>query len=477
MLGNGAVNRVIHFIVLLGGFLVSSLSGGVTPAGAQTGPGDFSRTIVFDGRTRTYDVHVPSGYVAGAAIPLVLDFHGLTSNSSAQASISGFRQVSDAENFIVAYPQGFANSWNAATFCCGDARAQGLDDVGLAVAIVDAISAEFTIDSERVYATGLSNGGALSHRLACEASDVFAATAPVAFPLGILPLTACQPSRPITVAHFHGISDSVVPYDGTFWAPASQTSFASWAEKNACEGTPVQDGPCETFTQCADGVETTLCSLDGGHIIYNNSNNFSIAQSAWEILSRFTLSPEEPNEATPLVGNSLLIKDKTDATKRKIVLSLKDALIDTSPESGLDPASDGLRLQVYNAAGGDDSACFDLPAGEVWRQSGPSSSPGYSYRDSQALFGPCRSVSISNGKQLRITCTARRSPIGYSLDEPAQEAVAVRVESGDEAYCAVFGGVVTRDSGIDPSSSQGKGIFKAKLSPAPESCPPPPPCS
>ena len=460
------------------GFVVLVLVGAasVPPAVAQPGPGDYARSMVFDGRTRTYDVHVPPGYVEGSAVPLVLDFHGYTGNSSSQAATSGFRAVSDAENFIVAYPQGFANSWNAATFCCGDAWSNGLDDVGFAVAVVDAISAEFSVDPQRVYATGLSNGGAISHRLACEASEVFAATAPVAFPLGILPLTACQPSRPITVAHFHGLGDTVVPYDGTFWAPASQDSFASWAEKNQCEGAPVVDGPCETFTQCAEGVETTLCSLNGGHIIYSNSNGVSVAWAAWNILSRFTLSPEEPIAAMPIAGTSLVIKDKVDATRRKIVLSLKDAAIDTTPGSGIDPAAEGLTVQFYNAAGGDDVACFDLPAGEAWRRTGAEASPVYKYSDSQARFGPCRSATIKNGQQLRLTCTARRAPIDYSLDEPAQEAVAVRVGSGDTTYCAVFGGAISRDSGLNPPNPEGKGIFKAKLAPTPASCPPAPPC-
>lgn len=470
------MKREQHHISL--GFAVLVLVGAasVAPAVAQPGPGDYARSIVFDGRTRTYDVHVPSSYVSGSAVPLVLDFHGYTSNSSAQAALSGFRAVSDAENFIVAYPQGFANSWNAATLCCGDAWAAGLDDVGLAVAIVEAISAEFTVDPQRVYATGLSNGGAFSHRLACEASEVFAAAAPVAFPLGILPLTACQPTRPITVAHFHGLGDTVVPYAGTFWAPASQESFAAWAEKNQCQGAPVADGPCETFTQCAGGVETTLCSLNGGHIIYSNSNGLSIAWTAWNILSRFTLSQDEPTSATPVTGTSLVIKDKADATRRKIVLTLKDSAVDTTPGSGIDPAADGLTVQFYNAAGGDDVACFDLPAGDSWRQSGPPIGPTYKYSDPQAQFGPCRSVTIKNGRQLRMTCAASRAPIAYSLDEPTQEAVAVRIGSGDTTYCAVFGGTISRDSGIDPPNPGGKGLFKAKLAPTPTSCPPAPPC-
>ena len=102
-----------QWTTLVFGFLALVGVLGSPPAFAQSGPGDYSRSIVFDGLTRTYDVHVPASYVAGSSVPLVLDFHGYTSNSSAQAAMSGFRAVSDAENFIVAYPQGFANSWNA----------------------------------------------------------------------------------------------------------------------------------------------------------------------------------------------------------------------------------------------------------------------------------------------------------------------------------------------------------------------------
>src|SRR6185503_15380828 len=107
----------------------------------------------------------------------------------------------------------FGSSWNAGDFCCGNAQSQGLDDVGLAKAIVAEVSSKACIDPKRVYATGLSNGGAMSHRLACEAADVFAATAPVSYPLDFTPFDKCQPSRPIAVIHQHALGDAVVPYN------------------------------------------------------------------------------------------------------------------------------------------------------------------------------------------------------------------------------------------------------------------------
>ena len=121
-----------------------------------------------------------------------------------------------------------------------------VDDVGFARALVQVIAAEANIDLQRVYATGLSTGGAMSHRLACEAADVFAAVAPVAFPLAFAPLSNCQPSRPIAVLHFAGLTDGIVPYEGGELfpglppIPSAQESFTYWREVNGCGDGPLR---------------------------------------------------------------------------------------------------------------------------------------------------------------------------------------------------------------------------------------------
>jgi polyhydroxybutyrate depolymerase len=259
--------------------------------GGDPGPGNFTREIQFDGLRRGFNVHVPARYTGAAPVPLVLDFHGLTSSATAQAGLSGFVELSETEGFIVVHPEGYQNSWNGGN-CCGQAQSAGLDDVGLAVAIVDHVAAQWNVDPGRVYATGLSNGGALTHRIGCEAADVFAAIAPVSFPLGVVPLSACKPSQPISVIYFHGLGDTLVPYDGGIFASAEE-SFAYWAQVNGCTGTAevtLQTGEsrCVTFTRCTGGVEVTLCSLDGGHVLYWNQD-VDIARRAWEVFSRFSL--------------------------------------------------------------------------------------------------------------------------------------------------------------------------------------------
>ena len=222
------VRRAVGTPFALVTLLVLFLSGA---ARAQLTPGDhIDRTLVFDGETRLYDVHVPPGYDGSSPVPLVADLHGRGSNKTDQASISGFKAVSDVEGFIVAYPLGLfgdasdpeaqtgsglylAPCWNVGP-CCGQCSDAGVDDVGFLRALVTAIAAEANIDLRRVYATGLSNGGTLSHVLACDASDVFTAAAPLASSGPFAPIPTCQPPRPIAVMQFSGTDDQVVPFDG-----------------------------------------------------------------------------------------------------------------------------------------------------------------------------------------------------------------------------------------------------------------------
>jgi polyhydroxybutyrate depolymerase len=223
-------------------------------------------------------------------VPLVLDFHGFTSDSFQQRLISGFLSQSDTSGFVVAHPNGYGvqRSWNAGPFCCGQAVAEKLDDVGLAKAIVKEISARVCIDPKRVYATGISNGGMLSHRLACEASSVFAAIAPVAGRIDLLPITSCQPGRPVPVIAFHGFTDELVPYQ------EAKNAIAHWVKVNGCTdpGSVTYTkgkASCTSYSTCSAGTKVSFCTLTAGHITYWNADSVSIAAVGWDFLSKFTM--------------------------------------------------------------------------------------------------------------------------------------------------------------------------------------------
>lgn len=277
----------------------STGAGGASPStcpGAVLAPGVHARTIAHAGSMRAYEVQVPAAYDDTSPVPLVLDIHGYTSSADQQEGYSGFSALAEKEGFIVVRPSGsgFLSSWNGGPLCCGTAASEGLDDVGLMKAIVAEVSALVCVDPRRVYATGLSNGGAMSHRLACEAADVFAAIAPVSWPIALSSFTECTPSRPIAVMHSHGTGDFIVPYGGGFGKPSTPESFAYWGQVDGCTGEPVVtytkgNSACATYETCGAGVKVTLCTVAGGHVLYGNDDDVPIAELSWQFLSQFAL--------------------------------------------------------------------------------------------------------------------------------------------------------------------------------------------
>ncbi|HMJ15005.1 MAG TPA: prolyl oligopeptidase family serine peptidase, partial [Polyangiaceae bacterium] len=137
--------------------------------------------------------------------------------------------------------------------------------------LVEEVASKGCIDRKRVYAMGMSNGGFMSHRLACEAADVFAAVGPVAGKVGI---PNCQPSRPVPVLHFHGTADTLVAYDTPALSGEGLNvpdTLARWATRDGCQEGPTQTFQtgtvtCQTWSRCNGGAEVRLCTAQGtGH--------------------------------------------------------------------------------------------------------------------------------------------------------------------------------------------------------------------
>lgn len=232
------------------------------------GAGVHAMSVDSDGMKRDFELVVPANYDPDVPAPLVLDFHGLYGSPSQQRGTSHFDQVAAPRGMLVAYPEGVGQSFNAGA-CCGPAAQQDVDDVAFARALVAEVSATNCVDPDRVYATGMSNGGHMAHYLACEAADVFAAVAPVAGVLGPPP-GECKPARPISVLDFHGTSDLIVAYGGAGPGfPAVPGMMQGWADRNGCDADSEVsfengDVTCETWPNCDDDVEVTLCTVDGG---------------------------------------------------------------------------------------------------------------------------------------------------------------------------------------------------------------------
>lgn len=224
------------------------------------------QTLTIDGG-RAFAVHVPKSYDPKRATPLVLDFHGLYGDENQEEALTRMNVKSDAAGFISVHPRGTGRSWNAGA-CCGEARTNKVDDVGFVKKMLDELEKRLCVDKKRIFSTGMSNGGFLSHRLGCELADRVAAIAPVAAVMG---MPTCTPSRKVPIMHFHGTSDSLVPYAGnpSISYPSVADSIAGWAKRDGCTGTPKEtykkgEVHCETYQGCPTGVDVTLCTVDGG---------------------------------------------------------------------------------------------------------------------------------------------------------------------------------------------------------------------
>ncbi len=237
-------------------------------SGVHPPTGDVLRKIQVPGDLRWYSLHIPKNYAEKPA-ELVLNLHGFTSDPFQEALLSGMNAAADLRGILVAYPSGLSHSWNAGT-CCGFSTLFHTDDVGFVRAVIDAIAREYCVDARRIFATGMSNGGFMAHRLGCELSDRIAAVAPVA---GLMSLPSCKPPRPVPVMHFHGKLDPLVPYNGSplLGFGTVQASYTGWTQRDTCggpEGTTFQkgDSTCVAHSGCRGGSESILCTVsDGGH--------------------------------------------------------------------------------------------------------------------------------------------------------------------------------------------------------------------
>lgn len=494
------------------------LLGGATPASATFTPGTLhARSLVFDGVERVYDVWVPASYDGSTAVPLVLDLHGYGSNKTAQRGVSGFQAQADLHNFLVAWPQGTFGlpenpegrnmpdgpSWNAGGFCCGAAASTRVDDVGFLNAVARAIEAEANIDLRRVYSTGISNGGAMSHYLACESANSIAAVAPVAFPLNVNPLDDCRPLRPIAVRHYAGTTDTLVKYEGvgSLIAPA-QTSFAYWRDVTGCAGTTPDEtttigtSTCERYTNCEAGTEIGLCSVNAsvntpipGHITYINPD-LNIAADAWDFFTRqqapapvcgdgvlgvgeecddgntgggdgcdaacalepCTPAPAEGCRSTTYVGSRLRIRDDIDDANDSFQWKWSKGQATELADFGNPTDDQALWMCVYS--GGVLKAATAIPPGgdcggaPCWS----ASRSGFAYADESGSAGGITAVSMRAGATGKARVQWKGEGPGLAMPGELSGPVVVQMKKA-------AGGACWQSTFTEPFKQNANGVF------------------
>jgi polyhydroxybutyrate depolymerase len=229
-------------------------------------------SFVSSGEKREYLLYVPKSYDRSRPTPLVISMHAAGLWGAAQKETSRWNDLADARGFIVVYPSGVGGKgvrvWRAEA---GDDLEK---DVRFISELIDTLSASYNIDSTRIYANGLSNGGGMAFALSCTVSNRIAAVGMVAA-AQTLPWRWCTDERPVPMIAFHGTADPDVPYNGgSSWLSARPFPnvprwSANWARRNRCDPNPVDsivaaDVTRRAYGGCANGAEVVLYTVRGG---------------------------------------------------------------------------------------------------------------------------------------------------------------------------------------------------------------------
>jgi polyhydroxybutyrate depolymerase len=259
-----------------------------TTSATASAPGDHTINVTVKGRTRMLILHVPSLQVANR--PLILVYHGAEGTASGTAQSTDFEQVSNTNGALVAFMQGYANTWNEGA---GHTPAEqaGIDDVAYTAAAIAQLESLVSFNHRRIAATGFSNGALMVEYLGCKLASSLALIVPVEGELPAPVSPSCAPSRSINVYEIHGTADGAIPYNGGHFngvgggttVLSAPQSVARWAKLDRCTAKPKVTSPTSSITltkysKCRRGVSATLRTIIGGTHQWGNNVAVLVSQ-------------------------------------------------------------------------------------------------------------------------------------------------------------------------------------------------------
>ncbi|MGB0589794.1 MAG: alpha/beta hydrolase family esterase [Myxococcota bacterium] len=235
------------------------------------------------GGLRPAPVTLPDNYDPSVSWPLVMLLHGYSASGFIQDYYLGISERVDSGGFIFVLPDGTVDSegkqfWNAVPGCC-NWDGSPVDDAGYLVGLLEEAMARYNVDTSRVVLVGHSNGGYMSHRLACDRADLITGIASIAGTSYDDMDTQCAAEAPVSVLQIHGTLDTTVAYDVPFAGVGAEETAAWWSARNDCG--PAPEAPSEDYdamvlgaetevtlaTECASETAVALWKMNGtGHI-------------------------------------------------------------------------------------------------------------------------------------------------------------------------------------------------------------------
>lgn len=265
-------------------------------------------TITHNGLQRSYILYVPASYNSGTPAPLVINFHGYTSNASDQMLYGDFRAIADTAGFLLVHPMGTLDGsgntyWNSGW-------GGTVDDIGFTEALIDSLALSYNINMGRVYSTGMSNGGFMSYTLACALSNRIAAIASVTGTMNLNQSLTCNPLHPVPVMEIHGTADGTVPYNGTTGMESIANTLSYWVNFNQCNAAAIMtnvpdintfDGSTAEhylYQNGSNGVEVEHYKIiNGAHtwpgapfVIGTTNYDINASQKIWEFFAKYDIN-------------------------------------------------------------------------------------------------------------------------------------------------------------------------------------------
>ena len=272
--------------------------------------------ITVDGIERNYILHIPKNYKGSSTLPLVLVFHGGGGNAKQMMNHTKFNKLSDIDGVFVLYPQAVDKNWSDGRL--GSQLPEETDDVNFISNLIDTISAQYQVDTKRIFATGISNGGFFSFYLAYKLSGKILAVAPVTANIPENLKDEYKTEYPVSFLLINGTKDPLVKYDGgpvgfreeetgrgsslsTDWTMRilTQNNGCQQSSKTEVIDDKDSDDGCTaekiTYYKCEDKTEVILVKIKGGGhtwpgasqylpklIIGNVCRDFSATEMIWD---------------------------------------------------------------------------------------------------------------------------------------------------------------------------------------------------